>query len=601
MTTRTLTLIVATVTTLVAYQGRAVAEAADSSRPNVVLIMTDDQGYGEIAAHGNPIIKTPHMDELYAASVRLTDFHVDPTCSPTRSALLTGRYSTRTGVWHTINGRSMLHPDELTLAETFKANGYRTAMIGKWHLGDNYPCRPDDQGFDHTIWHHGGGIGNGPDYWQNDYFDDTFTVNGKRQKFEGYCTDVWFREAMKWVENNKEHPFFLYLATNAPHGPYYVEDKYSEPYEAAGMPKTMAKFYGMITNIDENLGRFRARLDELGLTENTLLIFMTDNGTTAGWIDRKSGYEYYNAGMRGWKGSQWDGGHRVPCYFYWPSGNLTGGRDVETLAAHIDLLPTVVDLLGLEKPRGRTLDGVSLQSALLGEKKLMPERTLFAHVQRAFLPPKWERSAAMTERWRMIDGEQLYDIVADPGQERDVADDHPDVVKRLRDDYERWWKSLEPSLEQTVRYGLGGAENPTTLASHDWLMPGVVQAAWHQSHVERGALINGAWAVEVEQPGMYEITLYRWAPYLDRAMGVKEARITIGDVDEAVSLTADATGATFRVKLPKGAAMLQTWLTRPDGKQHGAYYTRVRYVREDTAISQTGRVSPQAVVTTLPR
>ena len=150
--------------------------------PNVILIITDDQGYGDLACHGNPVVQTPHLDSLHARSVRLTDFHVDPTCSPTRSALLTGRYSTRTGVWHTINGRSMIHPDELTLAETFKANKYRTAMIGKWHLGDNYPCRPEDQGFDHAIWHKGGGIGNGSDYWGNDYFDDSFMVNGKWQK-----------------------------------------------------------------------------------------------------------------------------------------------------------------------------------------------------------------------------------------------------------------------------------------------------------------------------------------------------------------------------------------------------------------------------------
>jgi arylsulfatase A-like enzyme len=560
----------------------AASEGHTAAKPNVILILTDDQGYGEVAAHGNPIIKTPHMDELHAASVRLTDFHVDPTCSPTRSALLTGRYSTRTGVWHTINGRSMLRPDELTLAEIFQANGYRTAMIGKWHLGDNYPCRPEDQGFDHTIRHLGGGIGNGPDYWDNDYFDDTFKVNSRWQKFDGYCTDVWFREATKWVERNKDQPFFLYLATNAPHGPYYVEDKYSDPYEAAGMPKTMAKFYGMITNIDENLGRFRSRLDELGLTQNTLLIFMTDNGTTAGWIDRRSGYEYYNAGMRGWKGSQWDGGHRVPCFFHWPAGGLSGGRDVDMLSAHIDIVPTVVDLLGLEKASGRAVDGVSLKPVLLDAKQPTTTRTLFAHVQRSFLPPKWEKSAAMTRQWRLIDGTQLYDIQADPGQEKDIAADHPDVVKRLRDDYEAWWQSLEPALEQTVRYGLGGAENPTTLASHDWLMPGVVQAAWHQSHVERGALINGAWAVDVERPGMYEITLYRWAPYLKKPMGMKQARVTIGDVDAKTNLSTDDASAVFRAALTKGPAMLQTWLTRPDGKQHGAYYTRVQYLPEDT-------------------
>ncbi len=554
--------------------------AADGQRPNVILILTDDQGYGEVAAHGNPDIETPNMDKLHAASVRLTDFHVDPTCSPTRSALLTGRYSTRTGVWHTINGRSMIEPDELTLAETFKANGYDTAMIGKWHLGDNYPCRPEDQGFDYSVRHLGGGIGNGPDYWENDYFDDTFKVNSEWQKFEGYCTDVWFREATRWVEKPRDRPFFLYLATNAPHGPYYVPDKYAKPYEAAGLPPTMARFYGMITNIDENLGRFRTRLDELGLTENTLLIFMTDNGTTAGWIDAKSGYKYYNAGMRGWKGSQWDGGHRVPCFFHWPAGGLTGGRDEGTLSAHIDVLPTLVDLLRLKKPQGPPLDGVSLRSQLRGEEQATPERTLFAHVQRSFLPPKWTRSAAMTERWRLIDGEQLYDITADPGQKNDIAAEHAQVVSRMRADYEKWWDSLEEDMKQTVRYGLGCAENPTTLGSHDWLMPGTVQAAWHQGHVQRGALINGAWAVDVERAGIYEVSLYRWAPYLNRATGVEQARLSIGNIQETTNVAADATSAAFRVTLPKGPAMLQTWLTRPDGKQHGAYYTRVRYVAE---------------------
>ena len=568
---------------MMVFQSHAVAQEKKSRQPNVILIMTDDQGYGEIGAHGNPVIKTPHMDQLHATSVRLTDFHVDPTCSPTRSALLTGRYSTRTGVWHTINGRSMMNTGELTLGETFQANGYRTAMIGKWHLGDNYPCRPEDQGFEHVIRHQGGGIGNGPDYWLNDYFEDSYKVNGTWKKFDGYCTDVWFREAIKYVENNKDDPFFLYLVTNAPHGPYYVDEKYAKPYEAAGMPKTMARFYGMIANIDENLGRFRTRLDQLGLTQNTLLIFMTDNGTTAGWIDQKAGYKYFNAGMRGWKGSAWDGGHRVPCFFHWPAGGLTGGRDVDELTAHIDLLPTLVDLLKLTKPKGRPVDGISLKTALLGERNQVPDRTLFAHVQRAFLPPKWTGSAAMTHRWRLIDGKDLYDIHSDPGQKRNIAKDHPEVVGSLRKDYEAWWMSMEPDMKQTVRYGLGGGENPTTLASHDWLMPGVKQAAWHQTHVKQGSLINGAWAVDVEQAGLYEIALYRWAPYLDKAMDIKEARVTLGGIDETIALKQEAVNATFRVTLNKGPTMLQTWLTRPDGKQHGAYYTRVRYVSNDKA------------------
>jgi arylsulfatase A-like enzyme len=554
---------------------------AQNRPPNVILIVTDDQGYGEIAAHGNPVIKTPHLDKLHSESVRLQDFHVDPTCSPTRSALMTGRYSTRTGVWHTINGRSMMRPEEMTMAEVFRANGYDTAMIGKWHLGDSFPCRPQDQGFDHTVWHLGGGIGNGPDYWENDYFDDTFQVNGVWKKFEGYCTDVWFREATRYVEEKRDKPFFLYLATNAPHGPYLVPDQYAALYKDSGLPETMAKFYGMITNFDENLGRFREQLEKLGLAENTLLIFMTDNGTAAGWIDQEAKYPYFNAGMRGWKSSAWDGGHRVPCFWHWPARGITKGRDVPALTAHMDLLPTLVDLLDLKKPAGPVIDGVSLKASLLGENKPLPERTLFAHVQRAFLPPKWKDSVAMRTQWRLIDGKELYDIKADPGQRKDLSSEHPDLVKELRGDYERWWKSLEPAMAETVRYVIGGAANPTTLTSHDWLMPGVEPAAWHQNQIKRGDLINGPWAVDVKQAGTYEISLHRWAPYLEKAMDATASRLSIGDVDERMNLKKDATGATFRVKLKAGPAMLQTWLTRADGKEHGAYYVQVRLLPED--------------------
>ncbi|QTN32295.1 arylsulfatase [Akkermansiaceae bacterium] len=549
--------------------------AAEKRQPNVILIMTDDQGYGEISAHGNPVLKTPNLDTLHGESVRLTDFHVDPTCSPTRAALMTGRYSTRTGVWHTINGRSMLRPDELTLAELFRANGYDTAMIGKWHMGDNFPCRPQDQGFAHTVWHLGGGIGNGPDFWGNDYYDDTYLVNGKREKFEGYCTDVWFREAASYVERNKDKPFFLYLAPNAPHGPYFVPDRYSAPYIAAGLPETMAKFYGMIANIDENMGSFRAHLAKLGLAENTLLIFMTDNGTTAGWIDQGAGYEYFNAGMRGWKSSAWDGGHRVPCFWHWPAGKLEGGRDVPQLTAHIDVLPTLADLLGLEKPDGPAIDGVSLKANLLGGDAALPERTIFAHVQRAFLPPKWENSVAMNRKWRLIDGKELYDIAADPGQKKDIAAAHPEVAQRLRADYETWWASLKPAMDHTVRYVLGGEENPMTLASHDWLMPGVEQAAWHQNQIKRGDPIKGPWAVDVKQAGTYAITLRLWPDYLEKAMHVTEARLAVAGVEETIAVKPEATAASFRVTLPAGPTMLETTLIRADGKQSGAYFARI--------------------------
>ena len=233
-----------------------------SAKPNVVLLITDDQGYGDVGAHGNDVIKTPNLDALYSRSIRLTNFHVDPTCSPTRSALMSGRYSTKTGVWHTICGRSIMDRDELTLAEIFKSNGYRTGMFGKWHLGDAAPCRPQDQGFDIAVHHGGGGVGQTPDYWGNDYFDDTYWHNGTTQRHEGYCTDVWFAEASKFIDDNREQPFFVYLSTNAPHGPFIVDKAYSDQYSE--LPNPTDKFLGMISNIDENVGKLVKKLRDDG-------------------------------------------------------------------------------------------------------------------------------------------------------------------------------------------------------------------------------------------------------------------------------------------------------------------------------------------------
>lgn len=197
---------------------------ASAAPPNVILVMTDDQGYGDLGCHGNKIIKTPNLDNLYSQSTRLTNFHVSPTCSPTRAALLTGHYSNLTGVWHTVSGRSLIHRDEIVLAKTFKTSGYATGMFGKWHLGDNYPFRPQDRGFDEVVIHAGGGIGNTHDYWNNDYFDDYYSHNGQYKKYQGYCTDVWFSEAIRFIEKNQDQPFFCYISTNAPHGPFHVQD-----------------------------------------------------------------------------------------------------------------------------------------------------------------------------------------------------------------------------------------------------------------------------------------------------------------------------------------------------------------------------------------
>lgn len=566
--------------TIAALCGQSLfAHSAQAAAPNVVLIITDDQGYGDIGAHGNSMIQTPHMDALWRESVRLTDFHVDPTCAPTRSALMSGRYSNRTGVWHTIMGRSLMDPRELTLAEVFQANGYRTGMFGKWHLGDNFPLRPEDQGFEDVVRHGGGGVGQGPDWWGNDYFDDTYWRNGKPEKFTGYCTDVWFSEALRFMGENKDRPFFCYLSTNAPHGPLNVDPKYSDPYAEKGVPDAMSKFYGMITNIDENLGRLRAFLDSNGLAENTILIFMTDNGTANGQPrgKKKPGeWHGFNAGMRGAKGSEYDGGHRVPFHVHWPAGGLAEGRDVDQLTAHIDVLPTLVDLCGLEKPSGPAVDGTSLKSLLYGDRDSLRERTLFVHSQRILHPQKWRKTAVMTQKWRLVNGKQLFDMSADPGQSHNVAQAHPQVLAKLSRAYDGWWESLRPTFGEYVRIGLGSpADNPTRLMSHDWLVEDQKDSAWHPSLVERGLEASGPCAVDVLADGRYRIDLYRWPRHLKRRADMRHARLHIGDIEVEQEVNADATHASFELDLKQGPAMLQSWLTGQQGQKYGAYFVWV--------------------------
>ena len=541
----------------------ATVDAQD--RPNVILVITDDQGYGDVGAHGNPLLETPHLDAMYARSVRLTNFHVDPTCSPTRAALMSGRYSTRAGVWHTIAGRSLMPAAELTLAEIFRDSGYRTAHYGKWHLGDAYPLRPQDQGFDEAFYHGGGGVGQTPDYWGNDYFDGHYFRQGRAEAVQGYCTDVWFEAARDFVRENRERPFFLYLATNAPHGPYYVADKYREPYAEAGDPTD--RFLGMIANIDENLGRLVGDLRELGLEENTLFIFMTDNGTA-------QGEELYNAGMRGKKGSEYDGGHRVPCYWYWPAGGLSGGRDVDQLTAHIDIRNTLIELCGVESPAGPPSDGVSLTAILRGDPRALRDRTLVVHSQRILYPRKWRKCAVMTDRWRLVNGQELYEIRTDGGQQSDVAADHPQVVSQLRAAYDAWWESLEPAMQQTVSVTIGNPQEPVVdLTAHDWLNE---RTPWHQGMIERGPWQNGPWAVTVDRAGRYEITLSRWPLHLQRPVEAVSAKLSIQDQEIEQRVDPSSDRVVFTVSLQPGVTRLQGFLEAETGRVRGPYYVRIR-------------------------
>ncbi|NQU26175.1 MAG: arylsulfatase [Candidatus Nealsonbacteria bacterium] len=557
-------------------------------QPNVILVMTDDQGYGDLGCHGNDLIKTPALDMLYKESIRLTNFHVDPTCSPTRAALLTGRYSCRTGVWHTLMGRSLLRRDERTVADLFAAAGYRTAIFGKWHLGDNYPYRAIDRGFHESLVHGGGGIGQVPDYWGNTYFKPVLCRNGTWVKSDGYCTDVFFDAAIRFISDtasnnaNRSRPFLLYLPTNVPHEPYQVAEKYSAPYEKAGASKALAAFYGMITNFDENMARLLSRLDELKLADNTIFIFMTDNGTSG---------RGFNVEMRGRKGSAYDGGHRVPCFIRWPA-KLTGDFDVAQLTAHVDLLPTLLELCEVPKPKELKLDGKSLLP-LLVKVEDWATRTLFVQSHRIENPQPWRQSAVMAERYRvvvrpgeygvrdeyrLVDGRELFDVKKDPEQLLNKAPDNPKLVAALRFEYEEWYKDVSKRFGETSDIVIGSPkQNPTVLNSFDWHSPDSLRA-WHQRQIVGRPLANGFWAVEVEQPGRYRITLRERPAAAKYPLKPIAARIKIGNLLRTGAVKSGATAAAFEVELPRGSTRLQTWLAEPGGVLRGAYYTEVEYL-----------------------
>ena len=573
-------------------------EATDG-RPNVVLIITDDQGYGDLSCHGNPVLKTPNLDRLYDESVRLIDYHVAPTCSPTRAALVTGRWTNRTGVWHTSGGRSLLPETEVTMSQVFLDAGYATGMFGKWHMGDNYPFRPEDRGFTEVMRHGGGGVGQTPDFWDNSYFDGTYFHNSEPEAVQGYCTDVWFDYAQRFIKAQKRagNPFLAYISTNAPHWPMHAPPEFAAPYEEQ-FGTHVGHFLGMIANIDHNVGRLRTFLEREGLAENTIFIFTSDNGTG-------QGHTVFNAGMRGRKQSEYDGGHRVPLFIHWPRGGLVGGRDVDPITAHVDILPTLIDLAAIAPPKGVKFDGRSIRPLLEGRASLLdgswPDRILVTDSQRVMDPIKWRRSAVMTSQWRLINGSELYDIQQDPGQENDVAGAQPTVVARLKAFYEAWWAEIEPTFKQVPAIYLGHErENPVWLTSHDWIAE--EGTPWNQSLV-RMALDSpestGYWNVHVVAAGEYEIRLRRWPEEADtaidaplppaagvpgdtpfraspgKAVPAVKASVRIGEVMAETPVEPGEKVVTLRMTLPAGKTRMTALFTTRDGGAVGAYYAYV--------------------------
>ena len=436
------------------------AQPASPPRPNIVLVMTDDQGYGDLGCTGNPIIKTPHIGGFAKQSVRFTDFHVSPTCAPTRCSLMTGRQEFRSGVTHTIFERERMSLKAVTLAQVLKSAGYATGIFGKWHLGDEDAYQPGQRGFDEVFIHGAGGIGQTytgscGDAPGNTYFNPAIRHNGKFEKTEGYCTDLFFDQALNWMNTRRKEPspFFAYITPNAPHAPLQCPEAYAQRH-AGQVDTNVAKFFGMIENIDDNFGRLLAKLDAWGIARDTLVIFMTDNGGTAG-------VKVFNAGMRAQKGTPYEGGTRVPAFWRWPAG-FSGGRDCAALTAHIDIFPTLAQITGAKVPESVQFDGRSLLPLLKAPQADWADRFLFTHVGR------WEKGkaaesqfahcAVRNTRFQLVNNQELYELKTDPGETRNVIAEHAEVVAQMRAAYDQWWKEILPALEN--ENAVGPAVNP---------------------------------------------------------------------------------------------------------------------------------------------
>lgn len=568
----------------------SIVEAAPAKKPNVIIVLADDQGMGDFSCYGNPVLKTPNLDRLREQCVRFTDFHVTPMCTPTRGELLTGQDAVRNGATSVTGGRSFIRPGIPTMPEMFAVAGYRTGLFGKWHLGDNYPHRPTDRGFQKAVHVLGWGFTSAPEFsntlWDGRYFD-----NGVEKRFKGYCTDFWFDQAKAWMKERKDanEPFLCYLPLNAAHIPLDADKKYTAAYDDLKLDvpekyryggKGVAKFFGMIANMDENMAKLDAFLSETGLRENTILIFFTDNGGTAG-------VNVWNAGLRDGKTTFYEGGHRVPLWIRWPQGKLGEPRDIATTTQVQDVLPTLLELCDVKPAAKAKFDGTSLADVLRGKGKL-PDRKFVVQYSRAKLE-KWE-SAVVWNQWRLVHGKELYDVNADRAQTNDVAEKRPEIVAELRAHYEKWWDGLKTSSEQFVTTSLGSEAEPVvTLTSSDW------QDVYcdNSRHVRQaiGGPRGGHWNVKVERAGDYEISVRRWpaeentaltAPNGEgsKALPIAGAKLTVAGEELSAKSAPNDKAIVFHAKLPEGPTELHAWFVNGAGKDLcGAFYATVRRVQ----------------------
>jgi arylsulfatase A-like enzyme len=563
----------------------AVVSVAQSAppRPNIVVIITDDQGYGDLGIHGNPVLETPYLDALSRAGVSMQNFYVSTVCSPTRASLMTGRYNYRTRVVDTFKGRSMMEPAETTLPEVLRAAGYATGIFGKWHLGDNYPLRPTDQGFEEALTLRGGGLGQPSDPIENNrrYTHPIVFHNHRRVQANGFCTDVFFEGALAFIdEARRSHrPFFAHIALNAPHDPLHdvppvLYEKYKAKELSSVMAKsgnsadTVARVYAMVENIDQNVGRLISRLRETGLLENTLVIFMSDNGPAGA---------RFNGGLRGSKGDHYEGGIRTPFFVQWP-GKIKPGTAPREIAAHIDVMPTLLEAAGVAPPADLKFDGRSLLPLLQGRATDWPDRSLVFQYHRGEQPIEGHNLAVRTQRWKLVRPTgradkpvdapfELYDLEADPGERTNLAAVHPGTVEQLRQAYLRWFADVgatRPDNYAPPRIVIGSDhETTTTLTRQDWR---------ETTAASPGHSALGVWRLRGERDAIYSLEL-RWPQPV--AGGTVEIRVGSELRILPVEQTSDRV-VVDDLRVPAGDFDFSAVVRRPDSHDGAYHATLVR-------------------------
>jgi len=569
---------------------------ASAERPNVILVMADDQGYGDIKAHGHPFIRTPNMDKLYGESVRFTDFHVAPMCTPTRAQLLTGVDAMKSGATAVCQGRSMIRREIPTLANYFGDAGYKTILSGKWHLGDSYSHRPQDRGFQEVLSFRAWGLPSLASHWANSfineeepsdsYHDPVLAHNGEDKRYKGYVTDIFFDHAIEQMDACKKagEPFFLYLPTPTPHTPNIAPREKLPYYERIKKERKVdlrSDYYGMIENIDDNLGRLEGFLAKRGLKENTILLYLSDNGTQC-----SRAAAIHNAGMRGKKTEVWEGGHRVPLFVRWPAGELKHGTDAKELTQAQDICPTLLNLCGIKPDDLYTQSGHDLTPLLKGRAWPHANRTLF--VQYRTGGTAWNYAVAMQGPWRLVSGKGLYNIAEDPGQKRDVRTEYPERFQNMTSAYDAWFKDARREFLKTRYIGLGHPESPSTV---------LYASDWEGSYCDNPAGLKasrgkGRWHVDVIRAGRYRIELARW-PFesgksltegvnpngnkpADGARPIAKGSLSIGDQKVEMDAEKGDRFLSFEVDLAAGRQVLKTMFRSADGKELcSANYVRV--------------------------